>query len=146
MRFAHWKINTTCAQTHACACVRVSTLTRTQAHTRARERTHAHKFVILSAFPRQQYFLNAPQCYVISTRWFKYDRDKLWRVYTQSVPVIFEPPCIFNSKGTVAVWFLTDCNGFANRFYDNLALFTSESNKPSVQFSTTKSKLTDGGS
>ena len=28
-----------------------------------------------------------------STRWFKYDRDKLWLVYTQIVPVIFEPPC-----------------------------------------------------
>jgi hypothetical protein len=27
-------------------------------------------------------------------RWFKYDRDKLWLVYTQVVPVIFEPPCI----------------------------------------------------
>jgi hypothetical protein len=31
--------------------------------------------------------------FVINTRWFKYDRDKLWLVYTQSVPVIFEPPC-----------------------------------------------------
>jgi hypothetical protein len=30
------------------------------------------------------------------TRWFKYDRDKLWLVYTQIVPVIFEPPCIFS--------------------------------------------------
>jgi hypothetical protein len=29
-----------------------------------------------------------------NTRWFKYDRDKLWLVYTQIVPVIFEPPCI----------------------------------------------------
>jgi hypothetical protein len=29
------------------------------------------------------------------TRWFKYYRDKLWLVYTQSVPVIFEPSCIF---------------------------------------------------
>jgi hypothetical protein len=28
------------------------------------------------------------------TRWFKYDRDKLWLVYTQIVPVLFEPPCI----------------------------------------------------
>ena len=28
------------------------------------------------------------------TRWFKYDRDKLWLVYTQIVPVIFKPPCI----------------------------------------------------
>jgi hypothetical protein len=27
------------------------------------------------------------------TRWFKYDRDKLRLVYTQNVPVIFEPPC-----------------------------------------------------
>ena len=27
------------------------------------------------------------------TRWFKYDRDKLRLVYTQLVPVIFEPPC-----------------------------------------------------
>jgi hypothetical protein len=30
----------------------------------------------------------------LCTRWFKYDRDKLWLVYTQIVPVIFEPPCI----------------------------------------------------
>jgi hypothetical protein len=29
-----------------------------------------------------------------NTRWFKYDRDKLWLVYTQILPVIFEPPCI----------------------------------------------------
>ena len=35
------------------------------------------------------------------TRWFKYDRDKLWLVYTQSVPVIFEPPCTFYLKETV---------------------------------------------
>jgi hypothetical protein len=27
------------------------------------------------------------------TSWFKYKRDKLWLVYTQIVPVIFEPPC-----------------------------------------------------
>ena len=33
-------------------------------------------------------------CINLCTRWFKYDRDKLWLVYTQSVPVIFEPPCI----------------------------------------------------
>jgi hypothetical protein len=25
----------------------------------------------------------------------QYDRDKLWLVYTQSVPVIFEPPCTY---------------------------------------------------
>jgi hypothetical protein len=30
-----------------------------------------------------------------STRWFKYDRGKLWLVYTQIVPVIFEPPCTY---------------------------------------------------
>ena len=33
-----------------------------------------------------------------NTRWFKYDRDKLWLVYTQIVPVIFEPPCIWPKK------------------------------------------------
>ena len=31
------------------------------------------------------------------TRWFKYDREKLWLVYTQTVPVIFEPPCMFHA-------------------------------------------------
>jgi hypothetical protein len=33
--------------------------------------------------------------FFVYTRWFKYDRDKLWLVYTQIVPVIFEPPCIY---------------------------------------------------
>ena len=32
---------------------------------------------------------------LFNTRWFKYDRDKVWLVYTKSVPVIFEPPCIY---------------------------------------------------
>ena len=35
-----------------------------------------------------------------NTRWFKYDRDKLWLLYTQIVPVILEPPCI---------WMHTEC-------------------------------------
>jgi hypothetical protein len=34
------------------------------------------------------------------TRWFKYDRDKLWLVYTQIVPVLFEPPCIYRQVNT----------------------------------------------
>jgi hypothetical protein len=33
-------------------------------------------------------------CCCVCTRWFKYDWDKLWLVYTQIVPVIFEPLCI----------------------------------------------------
>ena len=28
-----------------------------------------------------------------ATRWFKYDRDWCRQIYTQTVPVIFEPPC-----------------------------------------------------
>ena len=32
---------------------------------------------------------------VLYTRWFKYDRDCNRLVYTQIVPVIFEPPCIW---------------------------------------------------
>jgi hypothetical protein len=38
----------------------------------------------------------------IHTRWFKYDRDNLWLVYTQIVPVIFEPPCTIR-KNTQAL-------------------------------------------
>jgi hypothetical protein len=34
----------------------------------------------------------------VCTRWFKYDREKLWLVYTQIVPVIFEPPCIIDNR------------------------------------------------
>jgi hypothetical protein len=51
-------------------------------------------------FPRAALILRAPPritCIAAFTRWFRYDRDKLWLVYTQSVPVIFEPPCIINS-------------------------------------------------
>jgi len=29
-----------------------------------------------------------------NTRWFKYDRDWCRQIYTQVVPVIFEPPCV----------------------------------------------------
>ena len=32
------------------------------------------------------------------TRWFKYDRDRLCVNKSQFVPVMFEPPCIFNLK------------------------------------------------
>jgi len=34
-----------------------------------------------------------PVC--ISTRWFKYDRDLCGLFTHKSVPVIFEPPCIY---------------------------------------------------
>ena len=33
---------------------------------------------------------------VDGTRWFKYDQDCNQLVYTQTVPVIFEPPCIYS--------------------------------------------------
>ena len=50
-------------------------------------------------------FLCVPQSVkeLSCTRWFKYDRDKLWLVYTQSVPVIFEPPCIYLIT-SVVIW------------------------------------------
>ena len=31
---------------------------------------------------------------MIYTRWFKYDRDRCRQIYTQTVPVIFKPPCV----------------------------------------------------
>ena len=39
-----------------------------------------------------------------STRWFKYDQDKLWLVYTQIVAVIFEPPCVIFLPATMVTW------------------------------------------
>ena len=32
--------------------------------------------------------------FLVNTRWFKYDRDCNRLVYTQIIPVIFEPPCM----------------------------------------------------
>jgi hypothetical protein len=49
-----------------------------------------------------------------STRWFKYDQDKLWLVFTQIVPVIFEPPCtnaVFLYLGTRWRWMVASCPG-----------------------------------
>jgi hypothetical protein len=39
----------------------------------------------------------------VCTKWFKYDRDKLWLVYTQIVPVIFEQPCMCVALRTSSV-------------------------------------------
>ena len=69
--------------------------------------TNTHCVFNLLLFQYNNSYVNGPQCYVMrallhlyidnlisqSTRWFEYDRDKLWLVYTQIVPVIFEPPC-----------------------------------------------------
>jgi hypothetical protein len=44
--------------------------------------------------------------WLIYTRWFKYDRDKLWLVYTQIVPVIFEPPCSYAVRTWVTVYYV----------------------------------------
>jgi hypothetical protein len=46
-----------------------------------------------STFRPKSCIFSLPAC--VDTRWFKYDRDKLSLVYTQSVPVIFKPPCIY---------------------------------------------------
>ena len=40
----------------------------------------------------------------LNTRWFKYDRDKLCLVYTQIVPVIFEPPCTMSFTPVTYKW------------------------------------------
>ena len=42
---------------------------------------------------RRNLYLTTLNTHKKHTRWFKYDRDKLWLVYTQIVLVIFEPPC-----------------------------------------------------
>jgi hypothetical protein len=41
----------------------------------------------------------------VDTRWFKYDRDGFVCTQArQSVPVIFEPPCIMNSNSGPPAW------------------------------------------
>jgi hypothetical protein len=40
---------------------------RARSHTHTHTHTHTHKYVILIAFPLQQWFANAPQCYVLHT-------------------------------------------------------------------------------
>ena len=57
---------------------------------------------------KNQYSFHGESLKSRCTRWFKYDRDKLWLVYTQIVPVIFEPPCIYY------LLFFQDSNGYAN--------------------------------
>jgi hypothetical protein len=85
LRVAYWISKATCVQAHVRARAPTPTHGRTQ---------HAHACPHPRArFHDKRGFVNAPVCYVIRTRWFKYNRDKLWLVYTQSVPVIFEPPC-----------------------------------------------------
>ena len=46
----------------------ISKATCTHAHAHAHALAHTHKYVIFIAFPRQQWFANAPQCFVLS--WF----------------------------------------------------------------------------
>ena len=45
----------------------MQTPTRPGTRTHARTHTHAQKYLILIDFTRQQWFANAPQCYVIRT-------------------------------------------------------------------------------
>jgi hypothetical protein len=52
--------------------------------------------------PSYTVFSSFVSSHVLNTRWFKYDRDWLRLVYTQIVPVIFEPPCIY--RGTFCVF------------------------------------------
>jgi hypothetical protein len=60
---------------------------------------------------------NKPKTAVINgnTKWFKYDRDKLLLVYTQIVPVIFEPPCI------MCLYFSLHCRYKACVFSESLS-------------------------
>ena len=62
------------------------------------------------------------------TRWFKYDRDKLWLVYTQSVPVIFEPPCILQNYFTIMTSFYS-LESECQRFGENNCLHLQDRNE-----------------
>jgi hypothetical protein len=59
----------------------------------------------------------------INTRWFKYDRDKLWLVYSQIVPVIFEPPCTMNN---IIIYLMYIIQGGSN-MTGTICVYTSHS-------------------
>jgi hypothetical protein len=83
-----WRIRVACwisKATRAKARAHTSTYTRA----RARTRTHTHtEHIILDAFPRQKFFANAPQCYVLCTM-----AALLRRLHT---PVIDRPQYTFD--------------------------------------------------
>jgi hypothetical protein len=72
---------------------------------------YAYSITTCENFQKRQTFRNMTTakvrewqyCRFLNTRWFKYDRDKLWLVYTQIVPVIFEPPCTTCMAQTVYI-------------------------------------------
>jgi len=47
--------------------------------------------------------LKLPSARNCFARWFKYDRDWCRQIYTQVVPVIFEPPCTFAMTNKLVV-------------------------------------------
>ena len=140
-------------------------------HARTRKRANMDQYVIL-LYHSNNGFAKARQCYIIQgssnmtgtncdlfthkqsrsylnhlyihTRWFKYDRDKLWLVYTQIVPVIFEPPCTYITwfaPLSTGCWHVTlkhtatscQIRSYIHcrvRIYLNLAFDAGSSNKP----------------
>ena len=67
--------------------IRTNTHTHTRMYLRTYVRTYIHTYII-----RKYVHTYVHSVY---TRWFKYDRDCNRLVYTQIVPVIFEPPCTY---------------------------------------------------
>ena len=59
IRFVFWISKATCTRAHAHV--------HAPGHTHARQRAHTHEYVIFIPFSRQQWFANAPKCYVICT-------------------------------------------------------------------------------
>jgi hypothetical protein len=68
---------------HVCACTRPRAREPTRTHARTSAHTHTDHYVTLIAFPQQQWFMNASQCYVIRTLslflMFKY-QCSLWEL------------------------------------------------------------------
>jgi hypothetical protein len=68
---------------------------------------------------------------IFNTRWFKYDWDKLWLVYTQSVPVIFEPPCklpdyIANVVGNEKIFISTSSQYLVSKSFYTIEEFLND--------------------
>ena len=55
-------------------------------HTRTHTHTHTYEYTIYVAFPRQQWFANAPQCYVIRTMFVVLTNRTFNWVYPRAPP------------------------------------------------------------
>jgi hypothetical protein len=98
--------------------------------------THTHIYIYICVCVCVHIYICIYICVYIYTRWFKYDRNKLWLVYTQIVPVIFEPPCtyIYIYIHTHTQYFLLHVLAVDRHFHGVTPIFKIRQNMVNVEW------------